>query len=78
MNPQRNREQMVTTAFETFNAQWVYIANSAVLALYASGHTTGLVLNSGDGVTHAVPIYEGFATNKAVGRLDLGGADLTD
>ena len=77
MNPKSNREKIVTMAFENFNVQGTYIANSAVLALYASSRTTGLVLNSGDGVTHTVPIYEGFASNKTVGKLDLGGVDLT-
>ena len=58
MNPKSNREKMVSMAFDTCNVQGTYIANSAALALYASGRTTGLVLNSGDGVTHTVPIHE--------------------
>ena len=64
--------------FETFNVPSTYIANQAVLSLYASGRTTGLVLDSGEGVTHAVPVYEGTALPYATERLKVGGRDLTD
>jgi actin-related protein len=78
MNPKENREKMAQIMFETFNVPGLYIAIQAVLSLYSAGKFTGIVTDSGDGVTHFVPIFDGYSLPHAVIRLDLAGRDLTE
>jgi len=76
-NPKNNRIKMVQAMFERYGFQAVYVAIQAVLTLYGQGIQTGVVVDSGDGVTHIVPIYEGFALPHLTRRLDIAGRDIT-
>jgi len=78
LNPKTDREKMVEIMFETFSCPAVYIANQAALSLFASGRSTGIVIDSGDGVSYTVPIYEGCALPYATQILNLAGRHLTD
>eukprot|EP01083_Nonionella_stella_P257762 881903_1 len=80
LNPKANREKMTQIMFETYNVNGLYIAVDAMLSLYASGRCTGVVMDCGDGVSHTVPIYEGYVLQNAVRLNDTGGAGrgLTD
>ena len=77
-NPVSNRQKAAEVLFESFSVPALYVPQQATLSLYASGRTSGLVLNCGDGVTHAVPIVNGFALPHATTRVDYGGRDVTE
>ncbi|XP_066543868.1 uncharacterized protein LOC136711397 isoform X2 [Amia ocellicauda] len=77
MNPRENRQRMVEIMFEVFNVPYTYVAMQAVLALYATGRTTGVVFDSGNGVSHSVPVFEGYSLPHAVQRFTLAGRDVT-
>jgi len=77
LNPRSNRELMAETMFETFYSPKLYVIIQPALALYSSGFTSGLVIDSGDGLTFSVPFFEGAAIVPAMQRLEVGGRDLT-
>lgn len=78
LNPRENRDTAAQILFETFNVPALYTAVQAVLSLYASGKTTGIVLDAGDGVSHAVPVFQGFAIPNSIRRIDVAGRDVTE
>ena len=78
LNPRANRDTAAQIFFEQFNVPAMNFSIQAILALYASGRTTGLVLDSGDGVTHAVPAINGFSVPSAIRRIDVAGRDVTE
>merc|ERR1719199_410014 len=75
-NPKPNREKMVEIMFETFGVPSLNISIQGVLALLGQGRTTGLVLDSGEGVTHTIPVFDGFGMTMGIQRLDLAGREL--
>ena len=77
LNPKYNREKMIQIMFEEFNVPKYYTERQAKLALYASGRTTGIVLDIGENVSRMVPINDGNCITKAILKLDLGGKDIT-
>jgi len=76
-NPKSNREKMTQLMFETFQVQGLYVAIQAVLSLYSNGRTTGMVVDSGDGVTHTIPVFEGFTIPHAVKKNFIAGRAIT-
>ena len=93
MNPPENREQMAEIFFETFNVEGLYIGVQAVLALYAGAYLkckgqeggtairpedlTGLVIDSGDGVTNVIPVVDSFVVSSCIKQMPLAGRDIT-
>lgn len=72
-----SRADLAKLMFDVFNVPSLCMANQAVLSLYSTGRTTGVVLESGEGMTYCVPIYEGFALKHAVLSIPVAGGDLT-
>ncbi|KAJ2330865.1 Arp2/3 complex subunit, actin nucleation center, partial [Coemansia sp. RSA 2681] len=84
LNAPENREQMAEIFFESFNVQGLYIAVQAVLALAASWTAkgsqqtlTGTVIDSGDGVTHVIPVAEGYVLGSSIKHIPIAGRDIT-
>ncbi|KAI6654960.1 Actin-3 [Oopsacas minuta] len=78
MNPKANREKMMQIMFETFNCPCTYFQIPGVLAVYASGRSSAMVLDIGEGVSHTLPIYQGYTFSNAIQRKELAGSDLNE
>jgi len=77
LNPQKNREMMLQKMFEKYGFQAVHVAIQAILTLVAQGLMTGVVVDSGDGVTHIVPVYENHGLPHLTQRINVAGRDVT-
>ncbi|ORC84586.1 putative actin [Trypanosoma theileri] len=77
-NPKHSSEQLVELLFGAFNVPSVAVIPSGVCALYSSGRTTGLVLDSGDGVTQITPVYDSYIIQRGANRINHGGSDVTE
>lgn len=75
-NPRDCREKLIELMIEVKNSRLFYIKNDAVLSLLASGRKTGIVIETGDGCTCIVPIYEGLPIRDAIKKIDIGGSDI--
>ncbi|XP_038060659.1 actin-5-like [Patiria miniata] len=78
LNPKANREKMAQVMFETFDVPSLHIGVQAVLSILSSGRGTAIALESGDGVTQIVPVFEGYVLRNAIQRVDVAGSDLTN
>ena len=78
LNKRINREKITELMFETFSSGGFYLANSSVMSLFATGRTTGIVIESGLNETSVVPIYEGYALPQATLKLPIGGEEITN
>eukprot|EP00923_Selenidium_pygospionis_P025224 GHVN01044433.1.p1 GENE.GHVN01044433.1~~GHVN01044433.1.p1 ORF type:complete len:429 (+),score=84.92 GHVN01044433.1:367-1653(+) len=74
---QKHRERMAELCFEVYDVPELNLAIQGIMSLYATGRTTGLVVEIGDGVTQIVPVYEGYADKSAVRRSDFGGQEVS-
>eukprot|EP00771_Trimastix_marina_P002069 gnl/Trimastix_PCT/318.p1 GENE.gnl/Trimastix_PCT/318~~gnl/Trimastix_PCT/318.p1 ORF type:complete len:409 (-),score=87.51 gnl/Trimastix_PCT/318:73-1236(-) len=77
-NSLEDRKKMLGMMFEKYGFLGCHVATQAVLTLYAQGLMTGVVLDSGDGSTHIVPVYDGFILEDSITRMDIAGRDITE
>jgi actin-related protein len=71
------RQWMTEVMFEKFKVKSLAIFNTSVLSLFSTGRTRGLVVESGEGLTQAVPVFEGYAIPHAIFKMEVAGYDIT-
>nr|XP_004657043.1 actin-like protein 7B [Jaculus jaculus] len=78
LSPSSNREKYAELMFETFSIPAMHVTSQALLSIYSYGKTSGLVVESGHGVSHVVPISEGDMLPGLTSRVDYAGSLLTN
>ena len=77
-NPDKNKEKMAQILFEKIGIGFFNIEPQAKMTLYCEGGESGVVLDSGDGVTHVIPIAKNFLLQHQIKRLDIAGRHITN
>jgi len=77
MNPKDNQKKMLQMMLEKYQFEAAKVSIQAMLVLYAQGLLTGVVVDSGDGVTHVVPVWEGICPPELIRRLNVAGRHIT-
>ena len=77
-NPNENKKKMGEIIFEKMGFGAFNIEPQAKLTLFCEGLQTGIILDSGDGVTHCIPIFDNFLLHHQIKRLDIAGRHITD
>jgi len=76
-NPKENRQKIAEIFFETFKVKSLAVMNTAALSMYSTGKVSGLIVESGEGISYTVPVFEGYALPHAMIKLDVAGFDVT-
>ena len=77
-NPTKNKEKMAEILFEKINIGYFNIEPQAKMTLYSEAEETGVILDSGDGVTHVIPIVHNYLLHHSIKRLDIAGRHITN
>ena len=77
LNPTANREMLMQIVFETLNCPATYFSLQGVLSVYAAGRCDAIVLDIGEGLTHTLPVVQGYVFSDAIKRKEIAGCDLT-
>lgn len=78
LSRKEDKHRLAQIMFETFKVKAFALQNTAVLSLFSNGTTTGLVAESGEGVTYTVPVFEGYALPHAIQSIDVAGQEITN
>lgn len=78
MNPVQNKEGMLELLFEKFGVEKVQYGMQALMSLFAEGMMSAMLLDSGDGVTHCIPVFDGNVITTSFERMELAGRHVTD
>ncbi|CAD8065674.1 unnamed protein product [Paramecium sonneborni] len=75
---QQQKVEITKQFFESYNCPALFFAVSGVTSLFASGKSTGVILDIGDTISQSIPIYDGFYIQHSAQRVDLAGRDVTE